>query len=152
MSCIDIFIAVVCQTLIQLHCHNDTLSWLRLERALQLFKSPFVKSLDELRGRWENHFCFLGILVSCVKPSEKMFRRKKSRRDNLLKYFFPRENILDQTCKMDEQRNHIVLMCLSRLQYQSVSAVVTCVTVPGVQHCRSLAPEHLSLRYRPWQM
>lgn len=53
---------------------------------------------------------------------------------------------------MDEQRNHIVLICPLRLQYQSVSTVITCVTVPGVQHCRGFAPEHLSARYRPWQM
>lgn len=28
----------------------------------------------------------------------------------------------------------------------------SCVTIPGIQHCRVLAPEHLSFRYRPWQM
>lgn len=28
----------------------------------------------------------------------------------------------------------------------------SCVAIPGIQHCRVLAPEHLSFRYRPWQM
>lgn len=28
----------------------------------------------------------------------------------------------------------------------------SCVTIPGIQHCRVLGPEHLSFRYRPRQM
>lgn len=26
------------------------------------------------------------------------------------------------------------------------------MSTPGIQHCRVLAPEHLSFRYWPWQM
>lgn len=27
-----------------------------------------------------------------------------------------------------------------------------CVSIPGIQHCHVLGPEHLSFRYWPWQM
>ena len=44
-------------------------------------------------------------------------------------------------------------MCLKLVIFAHVLVCLhSCVTVPGTQHCRDLAPEHLSFRYWPTQM
>lgn len=55
----------------------------------------------------------------------------------------------------DRKKTGICLDCLTQTGRFLLHVCVHsrhCVSIPGIQHCHVLAPEHLSFRYWPWQM